>query len=246
MALPSRQGRQGPTELEQLDHLADRFGHGLRPDFGPLAERSHGPRALDAALEVPYYSLLHSGNVVPRTAIAQRGRLLGVIALNVGVTGMDAPQMIAHAQTLARVLMAEYDAFGAVYSIQQLEWDETSGEGTLAIEVATGRGIGDSLASVHDGDLTPVLEALLAAVRPAETAMAITRDPVDLRDDPASRWRWIHPVRPQLHLEEFGELHRAMAFEVLSALVQVPDHAIRPLTSVPSCYVDLPGLDSAG
>lgn len=237
-----------PDETEQLDHLADRFGLHLRPDFGPLAERHGAPAAVDRALAIPFYALLHSGNVVPREAIAQRGRLIGSLALNVAVpqpgpARADALDVARHAQTLARVLMAELDAFGAIYSVQTLDWEPTTGNGILAIEVATGRGVGDSLAPVRQGDLSTVLNALLEAVLPGAAALAVTRDPVDLRDDPQSSWRWIHPIVHAAHSAEFETLHREMAFEVLSTLVQSPDGSCRPLKSVPRCYLEVPGLE---
>lgn len=111
------------------------------------------------------------------------------------------------------------------------------------IEVASGRGSGDSLATVAGGDLSAVLEAILDAVRPPGTAFAISRDPVDLRDDPTSGWRWVHPVRPEDAIEDFTTLLRDAAFEVLTLLVSSPEGSCRPLKSIPEWYVDLPGLD---
>lgn len=243
MASSARPGRRAPRPDDQRQHLADAFGLRLRPDAGELAERSRPGPALEEALAVPYYALLYNANVVPRDAVAQRGRLTGVLGLDVVVQEPVAAAAVARAESLARVLMEEFDAAGAVFAIQMLAWDEAERSGTLAVEVASGRGSGDSLARVERGDLGAVLEALLEAVRPPEAAFAISRDPVDLRDDPTSGWRWVHPVRPEESIEEFTTLLRDTALEVLTLLVSSPEGACRPLKTVPDWYVDVPGLE---
>lgn len=238
--------RRAPAPEEQLEHLRDRFGLDARPGARPLAHREHADPALAEALEVPHYAWLYNANVVPREAHAQHGRLEGALAVDVGVprragvTGAAAA--IERSQLLARVLMAQFEAPGAVYSIQALAWEEEAASGTLVVEVASGRGSGDSLARVEDGDLGPVLEAVLDAVRPPGTAFAISRDPVDLRDEPASHWRWVHPVVPEDRIEEFATLARDTAFEVLTLLVGSAAGSCRPLKTVPDWYVDVPGL----
>lgn len=237
-----RPGRRSPAS-EQLAHLAERFGLVVCPDAGAMAERVPSTPALAEALEVPYYSHLYNANVVPREAVAQRGLLDGVIALNVQIDAQDVTAAVARSQLIARVAMACYDAPGAIISIQPLEWNPQTASGTLAVEVASGRGSGDALAPVTGGDLGAVLEAVLDAVRPPDVAFAISRDPVDLRDDPRSGWRWVHPVTPEERIEEFTVLARDMAFEVLALLVRAPEGTCRPLKSVPSWYVELPGLE---
>src|SRR5690606_42014931 len=76
--VPTR--RSSDLELQQREHLALRFGLVLRRDAGELARRERTGRATAAALAVPYYALIHHGSVVPRQALAQRGRLDGVVA----------------------------------------------------------------------------------------------------------------------------------------------------------------------
>lgn len=243
MAPSARPGRATPGPTDQLQHLAARYGLAPRPEAAPLAERPRPSPGLAGALVVPYYALLYNANVVPREAVAQKGRLGGVLAVDVTVHDRRVEAVIDRAERIARVLMAEYDAAGAVFAIQSLEWDQAAGEGTLVIEVASGRGSGDSLATVAGGDLSAVLEAILDAVRPPGAAFAISRDPVDLRDDPTSGWRWVHPVRPEDAIEDFTTLLRDAAFEVLTLLVSSPEGSCRPLKSIPEWYVDLPGLD---
>ena len=66
------------------------------------------------------------------------------------------------------------------------------------------------------------------------------RDPIAVREYPATTWRWLVPLREQSSLEEFAELHRRMSFAVLTALVGAPPRDLAPLKSVPDWYVDLP------
>lgn len=61
--------RRRPTELEQREHLAVRFGLIRRRDPGPAAVRIVRSAGLRRALEVPYYALLHHGNAVPRSEL---------------------------------------------------------------------------------------------------------------------------------------------------------------------------------
>ncbi len=151
--------RRHPAELQQREHLALRFGLVLRRDAGELARRERTDRATAAALAVPYYALIHHGNVVPRQALAQRGRLDGVVAVRLPGSG----------------------AASAV------------------------------------GEETEV--------------------PIAVREDPATTWRWLVPLREQSSHEEFAELHRRMSSAVLTALVGAPQRDLAPLESAPDRYV---------
>ncbi|MFJ6042184.1 hypothetical protein [Brachybacterium paraconglomeratum] len=228
-----------PTELQQREHLALRFGLVLRRDAGELARRERTGRAMAAALAVPYYALLHHGNVVPRQALAQRGRLDGVVAVRLPGPGADAAEVTGCAELIARVLMAEHEARGAVYSIRTERWDATTGEGLLRIDAASALG-GPTDVPIADGDLDPLLHALFRTVDPHGRGLAIVRDPIAVREYPATTWRWLVPLREQSSLEEFAELHRRMSFAVLTALVGAPPRDLAPLKSVPDWYVDLP------
>lgn len=231
--------RRHPSELEQREHLALRFGLILRRDAGPLADRIVRSAGLRRALAVPYYSLLHNGNAVPREAVGQRGRLQGTLALQVGAVGLSAAGVSAHAEHLARMLLEEHAAHGAVYGVRALVWDPVEGAGVVEVDASTATG-GLTRLPVSGGDLTPVLEVLLAAVLPPGTAGVVVRDPVDISDDPGSWWRWAFPVRSHEAADEFLDLHRQMSFAVLRALGGVPSHELRPLKTVPDWYVDLP------
>ncbi|MFC7375157.1 hypothetical protein ACFQRD_07755 [Brachybacterium sp. GCM10030268] len=228
------------TELEQREHLALRFGLILRRDFGPLAVREGASSEVRRALAVPYYSLLHHANVVPRAATAQRGRLIGSIAVQVDAAGLSARAVSARAEQIARVLIAEYDAHGIIYGVRATTWDSAAGTGRVDLELASSADV-PSQHAVTGGDLTPVLTAMLEAVRPAGTELAVVRDPFDVREQPASSWRWVFPIRSGEAVEEFHDLHREMSFAVLSRLVTAQPRDLRPLKSVPAHYVDLPG-----
>ena len=216
--MPGR--RRAPAPEQQAEQLRDRFGLREQTGFPPVT-RPHTDPALAEALAVPFYSLLYTANVVPREAAAQRGRLERSLALNVGVPrrrgASGARCAVERSQLMARVLMAQFDAPGAVFDVQALEWDEATDSGTLAIEVASGRGAGDSLARIEGGRLDGVLEALLDAVRP----------------EPQSAWRWVHPVVGEEKVEEFATLARDTAFEVLTVLVGSAPGSCRPLKTVP-------------
>ena len=240
--MPGR--RRAPAPEQQAEQLRDRFGLREQTGFPPVT-RPHTDPALAEALAVPFYSLLYTANVVPREAAAQRGRLERSLALNVGVPrrrgASGARCAVERSQLMARVLMAQFDAPGAVFDVQALEWDEATDSGTLAIGGASGRGAGDARARIEGGRLDGVLEALLDAVRPEGIALTISRDPVDLRDEPQSAWRWVHPVVGEEKVEEFATLARDTAFEVLTVLVGSAPGSCRPLKTVPDWYVDLPG-----
>lgn len=231
--------RRHPTELDQREHLALRFGLVQRRDAGPLAERPVRSAGLRRALQVPYYRLLHHGNVVPRAARAQRGRLRGSIALQAGAAGLSRREVAERTEHLARVLLAEHDAAGAIFAVRPLTWDPGAATGEFEIDAPAAAG-GSTRLAVTGGDLTPLLHVLLAAVLPGGTGAAVVRDPLDLAGDPASWWRWTYPLRSPDVLEEFLALHRRMSFTVLRALAGVPREELRPLKSVPSWYVELP------
>lgn len=143
--------RRHPAELEEREDLAPRFGLVLRRDAAELARRERTGRATAAALAVPYYALLHHGNVV-RQALAQRGRLDGVVAVRLPGPGAGAAEVTGCAELIARVLMAEHEAHGAVYSIRAERWDATTGEGLLRIDAASAAG-GETDVQIADGDL---------------------------------------------------------------------------------------------
>lgn len=93
---------------------------------------------------------------------------------------------------------------------------------------------------VRDGAFEPLLHTLGAAVLGPEQGLAVVRDPVAVREDPATAWRWLVPLREAGSREGFEELHRRMSFEVLRNLVAAPERELAPLKSVPAWYVDLP------
>lgn len=224
--------------------VATRFGLTLRPEFAadggrvaPDGTRTWQWRA--RAWEVPFYALLHHGNVVPREAELQRGPLVGSLAVDVGVQGAPRCRVASRAEGIARVLMAEFDAPGAVYSVRLQRWDGVTGAGEVLVDLATSRG-GPRTVEVRAGDLTPVLDAMASAMV-APGSVAITRDPVDLRDRPSSTWRWIHPLPSEELRVQFLDLHREMSFRVLRALVHAPEGSLRPLKSVPRPYLEPPG-----
>lgn len=228
--------RRHPTELDQREHLALRFGLIQRRDPGPIAERVVRSAGVRRALEVPYYRLLHHGNVVPREAVAQRGRLRGSVAVQAGVSGMKASAIASHAEHIAAVLMEEHDAAGAVFAVRVLDWDPVAATGHLEIDASTAAG-GSVRVRVDDGDLTALLDPLLAAVLPDGLGCAVLRDPFALSEDPTSGWRWIYPLRSPEVEQELIALHREMSFAVLRALAGTPPEELRPLKSVPSWYV---------
>lgn len=224
------------TELQQREHLALRFGLGLRRPAGPSAERPRPGPSLRRALAVPYYGLLHHGNVVPRAAPAQRGRLRGVLAVQVPAPGSTIDQVIEGAERIARVLMAELEAPGAVYSVRAADGDQPTGRHLLVVDAAASAG-GPMEVPLPDDDLDPLLRALFRTVEDRAGDLAIVRDPVAVREDPGSLWRWLVPLRDAGSAEEFAELHRRMSFEVLTALVGAEQRELAPLKSVPSWYL---------
>lgn len=231
---------------EQVRRLRDDFGMILREDFGPLVHRPDEDPALEEALRVPYYALLYNANVVPEGIIAQRGRLEGSLAIDVQMRQAGLQPALARSRMIAKVLCSAWDEVGAITAIQPLEWDDIALTGTFAIEVAEGQASGDSLVSVTGGDLGAVLEAVLEVVRPVGVGFAVSRDPVALRDDPGSGWRWVHAVDPEERTGDFAELAGELSLEVLALLLKAPEGSCGPLTMVPDSYLDVPGIDAGG
>ncbi|MGY5765668.1 hypothetical protein ACXET9_10750 [Brachybacterium sp. DNPG3] len=245
---PSADGpsRESPTFDEQVRRLRDDFGMRLREDFGPLVHRPQEDPALAEALRVPYYSLLYNANVVPEGVVAQRGRLEGSLAIDVQMRRAGLQPALARSRKIATVLCSAWGEDGAVTAIHPLEWDDIALTGTFAIEVADGQRSGDSLVSVTGGDLGAVLEAVLDMIRPEGVGFAISRDPVALRDDPGSGWRWVHAIAPEEATGDLAELAGEVSLEVLALLLKASEGSCSPLTMVPDGYLDVPGIDADG
>lgn len=226
-------------------HLATRFGLTLRPEFAidggrlvPDGTRTWQARAL--AWDVPYYALLHHGNVVPREALVQRGPMADSIAVDVTAPLLTEDAARARAEQIAAVLMRQFDAPGSIYAVRPRTWDRATGSGRLLVDAAGSRG-GERTVEVAAGDLSGVLEVMVDVVAVPGEALVISKDPVDLRDMPTSGWRWVHRLADASLRQEFQNLHRRMSFGVLRALARAPEGSLRPVKSVPRHYVELPG-----